>query len=375
MVRSLGRRGIDTVCASADETVPEFASKYCAERVTVPAPTDDFPAYRDALLDLAGREDVATVIPCREEDAYLLSKYRSEFEAHVSLVVPTLDALEVVHDRRRLFDAAAEAGVPIPETQLLSEVDAWDSPRLIKSRYNLVTDAYLDSHPSAEPTEVNRIDHVAPGDPPDAEEVRAAMGHDPIVQEFVPNDGKYMFAALYNHGDPLSTFQHEQIRGNSYIGGGGVYRRSTDIEALERVARKLLGRLEWHGLACIEYIRDARTGEFKLLEINPRMWQSLPSTVYAGADFPYHYWLTASGHAERIDPDYELGVGTHMLYGEAKYLLSLLRDDSPNVEKPAIYSELGSVVASCLTEPHFDFFSLDDPRPFLQGFRKFVSSE
>jgi len=50
--------------------------------------------------------------------------------------------------------------------------------------------------------------------------------------------------------------------------------------------RDLLDWLDWHGLACIEYIGDADTGEFVLVEINPRMWQSLAGAVAAGADFP-----------------------------------------------------------------------------------------
>jgi predicted ATP-grasp superfamily ATP-dependent carboligase len=375
VIRSLGERGIDTVCASSDESVPEFASKYCTERVLVPEHSTDFPAYRDEIFGLAARGEVATVVPCREEDAYLLSKHRDELEAHVSLPVPTLETLSTVHDRKRLFEAAEAAGVPIPETRLLEEGSEWTSPRIIKSRYNLLTDDYSAEYASRTPVEVNRIDHLGPDDSPDVNEIREAMRHMPIVQEFVPNGGKYVFAALYDHGEPLSTFQHEQIRGNSYTGGGGVYRRSVRIPALETVARKLLGHINWHGLACIEYIRDAQTGEFKLLEVNPRMWQSLPSAVHGGADFPYQYWLAATGRANQIDPRYDLGVGTHMLYGEVKYLRSLFQDESPNVDRPPLPAEFRDVVASCIMEPHFDFLSLSDPGPFLQGLRAFLSSD
>ena len=122
------------MCASTDEATPEFSSRYCDERRLVPSPNEDFRAYRDALLEISSREDVSTVIPCREEDAYLLSKYRAEFEEHVSLVVPSLETLTTVHDRVQLFEAADEVGVPIPETRRLDDVSEWDDPRLIKSR-------------------------------------------------------------------------------------------------------------------------------------------------------------------------------------------------------------------------------------------------
>lgn len=373
-VRSLGRRGIRTVGASDDASVPAFASKYCEEVVSVPSP-DDFPAYRDALLELAARRDVATIVPCCEVDAYLLSRHREAFEEHVSLVVPSPDELKSVHDRVRLVEAAEEAGVPVPETRVLDEVTDWSDRLIVKSRYNLLTSEYVDSHPPRTPEEVTTVAHLEPGERPDCAALREEMKHVPIVQEFVPKGDEYMFAALYDHGEPLATYQHRQIRGDSYVGGGGVYRKSVFVEELEDVARTLLGHLDWHGLACIEYIEDATTGEFKLVEINPRMWQSLPSTVRAGADFPYYYWLGATGRAEQIEPGYETGVGCHKLNGELGYLLSILTDDSPHVERPTIRSSLWEILRSCVEQPNFDYLHLDDPRPFASGLRKFLSSK
>lgn len=356
------------------EGVPAAASRYCTESVRVADPEVDLLAYRDDLLALAERPSVATVIPVRPTDTYVLSRFQEAFQAVTSVFVPTLAQLDTVFDRVRLFEAARDAGVPVPRTESLDAVTDWSRPQVVKSRYNLLTSRYLCDRDESDAELVKSVDHLAAGERPD-DSLRGRLSHTPIVQEYVPSSDEYMVAALYDHGDPLATFQHRQVRGNSYTGGGGVYRRSVYVEDLETAARDLLEHVDWHGLACIEYIRDARTGEFKLLEINPRMWQSLPSTVHAGADFPYHYWLAATGRADLIDPTYELGVGTHMLYGEVKYLRSVLSDDSPNVERPSLLSEFRSVLASCVAEPYFDFLSLDDPEPFVQGLRKFLASD
>lgn len=179
------------------------------------------------------------------------------------------------------------------------------------------------------------------------------MRHIPIVQEFVPTADQYMVNALYDHGEPVALCQQRQLRCASYVGGGGVYCESVDIPALEDVAHTLLDELDYHGLACIEYMEDEVTGEFKLAEINPWMWQSLSSTVRTGADFPY-YWLTATDSAADIDPSCDLGVGTHMLEGELAHLLSLFRDRSPYVERPSVLVTTLTVVWSMLTDPEFD---------------------
>lgn len=371
-VRSLSERGVRTIVASEKEAVPAAASRYCDESVDLPPPKADLLAYRDALLELAERETIETIIPVRPEDGYVLSRYREEFEEHVSLPVPSFDQLRTVHDRLRLAEAAEAAGVPVPETRRLSDVDDWGPDLIVKSRYNLVVDDYVDHLDPGESAVVKAVKHLQPGAEPDPGAIREEYQHDPVVQEFVPYDEEYMFAGLYDHGEALATFQHHQIRGNSYTGGGGVYRRSTDIPELDAVADDLLSHLNWHGLACIEYMRDERTGEFVLTEINPRMWQSLPSTVRAGVDFPGYYWLQAMDRANEIDPDYEIGVGSHLLHGELGYLLSILTDDSPLVQRPSLAGTAWEIAASCLSEPHFDYLNLDDPGPFFQGLRNKV---
>ncbi|WP_433633086.1 hypothetical protein [Halomicrococcus sp. NG-SE-24] len=83
-LRSLGREGVRTIACSEWKNTPAFESQYCDEAVTVPSPTEDVHRYKDALLQLARRDDVRTIIPLGEENVYVLSKYRDEFRKHVA---------------------------------------------------------------------------------------------------------------------------------------------------------------------------------------------------------------------------------------------------------------------------------------------------
>jgi predicted ATP-grasp superfamily ATP-dependent carboligase len=374
-VRSLAARDVEPVVASEKSNVPAMASRFVERTASLPDPREDLLAYRDALLALAGRPEVETIFPIRPEDGYVLSRYADAFAEHVSLVVPSLARLETVHDRLALAEAAAAADVPAPRTRSLHEVEDWSGRSVVKSRYNVLADAYLPDQSPEDADVVKEIEHVPPGEEPDLDALVEAFDHVPIVQEFVPNDGEFMVAALYDRGEPVATFQHRQIRGDSYTGGGGVYRRSIHDTELESVARSLLEELEWHGLACIEYMRDERTGEFVLTEINPRFWQSLPATTRAGADFPLYYWLMATGNDDAIDPSYETGLGSHLLHGELGHLASVRTDDSPHVDRPSLAGTALDVAASCLTDPHFDYLRLDDPAPFLAGVRTALDSD
>ena len=366
-VRSLAEKGVHTILAAGYNGVTAGASRFCDEEILIPSPEKDILGYRDGLLDIVARPDVQTIIPIQSYDPYLFARYYDQFAEHVSLVTPSLELYSAVTDRLQLASAAEKAGVAVPETQLLTNADDWSGEQIVKARHNLLTPTSVDSLEPGDIEAVKGLIHLRPGDAPDVDSIIQEMNHVPIVQEFVRSSDEYLFGALYDHGEPLATFQHRQIRGDSYTGGGGVFRETVSIPELEVAGRTLLDHLEYHGLACIEYMKDAETGEFVLTEINPRMWQSLPCAVQAGADFPYYYWLTALGRADEIEHAYELGVGSHLLYGELGYLLSILREESPLVEKPSFAAEAQAIIKSCYEMPRFDNLRTDDPRPFVRG--------
>lgn len=380
-LRSLRRHGVDTIVVSERASPAVACSRYCDELLRVPSPEASVREYGNALLELAEREDVTTVVPVRAEDVYVLSKHKRSFAKHVGTPWPTFEKLRRVHDRVELFDVAESLNVPIPETKLLTEWDDWSGKQIVKGRYALLADAYLDAEMrvTADGDERSMADgslggavtppstrYLPPGTEPNVDALREQAGHVPLVQEFMDDTDEYAFFAIYDEGEPLATFQHRQIRGFKYSGGPSSFRKSVDIPQLEREGRKLLDHLDWHGPAMVEFKRDSTTGEFKLMEINPRFWSSLPFSVRAGADFPLYYWLLATGRPHRIDPGYEVGVGGHLALGEVSYLNSILTENVSLVEKPSFVGALATVLRSAVRHPRFDYLDPSDPCPFFK---------
>jgi predicted ATP-grasp superfamily ATP-dependent carboligase len=325
-IRSLGRRGIPVIAAGESPDSPAFTSKYVSERVPLPPPTEDLDGYRDGLLSLAERPDVETIVPLREPESYVLSEHREEFAEHVGAPWPDAETMESARDRKRLFRRAQEADVPIPETALLTEWDDWSEE----------------------------------------------MGHVPIVQECIPDGTEYGFFALFDHGEPVVTFQHRRVRSYTYSGGASVFRESVSNPNLHEHGVRLLSALDWHGPAMVEFRRDPRDQRFKLLEVNPRFWGSLQLAVHAGVDFPHRYYQLANG-VRKPDYGYTVGTGSHILRGELVYLVSLLRDDYEHVERPSVPLEVARVLLSLCTDPNFDYLSMDDPEPFRRDIVNLVS--
>lgn len=363
-VRSLGRMGVHTIVASEHERPPSASSRYCAETKRVPEPEGDLDGYRDALLDLASREDVGLIVPVREPDVYVLAKYRESFSEHLDTPWPTFEQLLSVHDRVRLFEAAERAGVTVPETALLDDIEDWERERIVKGRYAVLTEDTTEDVPEGRFESPPKTLFLDPGRRPDVDAIVERMGHVPIAQSYV--DGtEFCFRALRHDGEAVVTSQKRLIRGYKYSRGPSVYHEAVDIPALETAGLALLSELEWEGIASVGFIRDS-SGAFNLLEINPRIPSSLPVDIHAGVDYPRYWWQLATGAAVDADRHYDSGVASHLLRGEAVHLHSVLKEEYALAERPSAAGTLRDIAVSLYRQPNFDYLSLDDPAPFVR---------
>lgn len=363
-IRSLGRRGVDVIVGSEHETPPGFSSRHCNERIAFPDPTQDLRGYEQALITLAGRPDIDTILPFREADVYALARNRERLATDIGTPWPTLETLRQVQDRVELARAAEHAGVSMPRTDTLGNWEQWESRSIVKPRYTVHAPEYEDDFEKAR-TEQGSTTYVRPGEQPDRREIETEMNHEPVVQEFVPTTDEYGFFAQYDHGTRVASFQHRQRRSSKYPGSPSAYRESVAIPELEAAGTALLDELDWHGVAMVEFLRSPDTGEFELIEVNPRFWSSLPFTVQAGADFPILYLQQATGRP-LSEMTYTPDIGSHLLRGELLYLQSVLSEQSLLAERPSLPGTMREIATSLSREPRFDYLSRSDPGPFLQ---------
>jgi predicted ATP-grasp superfamily ATP-dependent carboligase len=137
----------------------------------------------------------------------------------------------------------------------------------------------------------------------DFEELKAACGEMfakssggvLIIQEYVRGPG-HGFFALFENGAPIATFLHERVKEYPPTGGPSAVAKSYISEDLMNHGLKLMGALRWHGPVMVEFIKDSATGEFKLIEINPKLWGSINLTMAAGVNIPQLIVKSCLGH-------------------------------------------------------------------------------
>jgi len=247
----------------------------------------------------------------------------------------------------------------VPRTKLLSDWCEWSRPSIVKSRYSIME--------SDQALFYGGVKLVQLGDRPDVDSMTRLMKAEPIVQEYI--DGpEYGFFALYNKGKLKAKFQHRRTLSFSYQGGVSACRQAVRIKALDELGTKILGSLNWHGPAMVECKFDQKEKKFKLIEINPRFWGSLPLAIQAGVDFPYLDYLIARDgdclqslvYSDNVSSFYEMGVLVHFFH--------LFTNREPSyVARPRLSSDIG-YAARLLMKSRPDVMDRRDPQPFLGDF-------
>ncbi|HKC91297.1 MAG TPA: ATP-grasp domain-containing protein [Candidatus Limnocylindria bacterium] len=298
IVRSLGRHGIPVWVLTDDHLLAGW-SRYAERSLPWPAAREaDQVAY---LLDLARTHALEgwAIFPNGDETAALLARNRQALGERYRLTIQVpWDTLRWAYDKRLTYQLAGDLGVDHPRTSYPRDRDdvvsfAGGFPAILKpairvemNRFTIAKAWRVDDLP----TLVTRYDE-------------AAVLIDPsriMIQELVEGGGdrQYSFAALCREGVPLASIVARRTRQWPMdFGRASTYVESIDEPEVERTALRILAALRFDGIVEIEFKRDPRDGNLKLLDINPRVWGWHTLGARAGVDFPHLLWRAMNGES------------------------------------------------------------------------------
>jgi len=273
-VRSLGKRGDEVTVLSHLPGSIAAHSKYCSRHARSPDPEHDV-RFAPFLLDYVKKNRFDVLLPISFAAVMQAAGIRAELERYVRVPLADDPALKVAGSKDRTIRFAEGIGIRVPRTwypateeDVAAIAEQVTYPAVVKG-----------SEESGYVRYANR-----PGDL--MEQFRAIARYTPVIQEYVPGEG-YGFFALYNHGKARAIFMHRRVREYPVTGGPSAVAESVYDTALRDAGLAILDALHWHGVAMAEFKKDARTGEYVLMEINPKFWGSLDLAIASGVDFPY----------------------------------------------------------------------------------------
>ena len=377
-VRSLGRAGHEVFSACDFQPTLCSSSRYCNGTDIYPSPVSDPLGFVRAVHDIVRRRAIDLLMPMTEISTLLLTEHAAGLPSQCRLPFPEVAAVSTAADKCQVLKLAGELSVPTPRSIPVSSLQegieaaaALGFPVVLKSGRSRVWNGqrWISTSVAYARTR-QQLETLLAGIPAEAFPV--------LAQERIEGPGVGVFLCCDEQG-VMAAFAHRRIREKPPSGGQSVLSESTVVDpvAFDQAAR-LLRALHWRGVAMVEFKRDNRDGELRLMEINGRFWGSLQLAIDAGVDFPGLLVDLAEGRRPASLPTYQLGVRLRWLWGDIDSLLAVLLKSRRVLNLPPSHpGRLRSLLNFLLLwkpRMRYELERLDDPGPaWLELRRRLLS--
>ena len=167
-------------------------------------------------------------------------------------------------------------------------------------------------------------------------------------------------------GQIQQYFETEVLRTDRYdYSGFSVFDHSIQPNSLHReYCQRLVEKLDYTGLGCVQFIRNSDTGDSYFLELNPRVDARISLAVHCGVDLPGATVKVHAGEYCRSDSNYEIDQYGHWLFGDLTGLIRAWRRGEIGARQSLLWfasALVDEIRADCHTT-----FSWRDPKPTLK---------
>lgn len=242
-----------------------YLSEYCDAGYLLPYPSAGEQQLLERLQYIQSLEHIDVLIPCLDAELMSFTRLQSELSTvGIRMLLPDREQL-LARNKDRLDTLAQDAGVSYPETTNITNSNffygcheqGWHYPMVVKGVfYDAVVVANADEGAAA------------------FRRIAAEWGLPVLVQRYAKGHEVNLVAVGDGTGEMLGAVM---MRKQAVTDKGKAWSGITIKDAqLEEVAQKLIQALKWPGPLEVEIMKEAQTGRYLLIEINPRF----PAWVY-----------------------------------------------------------------------------------------------
>jgi D-aspartate ligase len=318
-IRSLGRAGISVLALDHGSSPLGFRSRY-ATPVRVPDPAVDEAGF---ISRVAETGPPAVVFPTHDPPLNALARNRDRLDGFL-FPFPAWDTLEAIQDKRHQLEAARAAGVDTPETKYPASADEARAAAEELGFPILVKPRHPDGFKRRFGGQAFRCQTL--------EEVDRAYSDaepfGPMLQEHVPGGDEELYSLgsyLSEDGEPLGLFSGRKLVQVPPEVGTCRIGEAVWVQEVVDAGLRVLRELGFHGLSQVEFKRDPRNGRFKLMEVNPRLWQWHGLATACGVDLPLIAYRDLTG--EKVEP-------VSMNGSRRVWAISVMAGERPTVPRP-----------------------------------------
>ena len=286
IARSLGRRGVDIYLSVVDKNCASY-TRYCKKLFPIADKKKVGDFWHDLLLSGQNNELHGSIIfPCNDDGIEFVATQRAELEKHYILDESVPEMMFTMLNKRKTLELAKSLGMPIPQYAAIecpndaaSIYGDLQFPLIVKPQHSHLFQKAFNGEKLFlvnTKTELHqRLEQV--------------FKHDlkVILSEMIPGPDTQLssyYTYINRDGNLLFHFTKKVIRRYPKNNGQGTYHITEWDEETAAIGRKLFVESGFRGLGNVEFKKDLRDGQLKIIECNPRFTAAHELLVRCGMD-------------------------------------------------------------------------------------------
>ena len=258
-----------------------------------PLNSENYGSFREDLLSAIEKDaekEYFWMAVSEEPTLFFYELMENEPQQPIRYMLPERSMFELARNKADFQVFCEEEGLPVPASFSagdLQELDHDFRPVIAKKRIGAgsVGMKYVDK-----PEDLSLLDDI--------------NTDDYLIQEKVESNRKiHGIFCLAKEGELISWHGHERLRTFPEKGGVTVFSRTQYNKDLKKIACRVLRDMNWSGFAMIEFLHNDRTGEWKIIELNPRLWGSVMLSEFCGAKLLSNYVRLLTGDKPETEDD------------------------------------------------------------------------
>ena len=356
VLRTLARKNIPIILLDSDHCISRY-SRFKKKFFKSPPPSAE-ESYLNFLIDLAKKEKIHgwVIFPNSDEVVYILSKHKDVLEEFYRIPTPRWEVIQNVYIKENTYQVAEKYKIPIPKTYYPKDLEELlkldlEFPVIIKPSIR----DYFYNKVKTKAIRINNREELIKT----YQWVCSIIDPSQIlIQEFIPGGPKhlYSFCPFFKNGKVVTSIMARRPRQHPMdFGHASTYAELVDIPEIQKISEKFLSLIDYYGIAEVEFMRHPQNGEYKLLEVNPRVWGWHTLAIAAGVDLPYILYQDMIGEKIEVHPPMKNIKWIRLITDFSTVFLETLKGNM----------KIGDYFAPMKEKIEFATFSFDDPLPFF----------
>ncbi len=359
IIRNLGKRQIPVYLVHDKNLCIGRFSKYITKFKKSPE-INNQTNFLSFMIELAKKENLcgSVLMPTNDAAVHLLSKNKKVLGEYYKVPTPISEVINFAYNKKLTLLLAEENNIPIPLTYYPESSEELNEI-LPNIKYPVIIKGIV-GHNFYKKTGVKTF--IANSKEELIESYKKSVAildsSQIMIQEAIPGptESVYSFCSFFKKGEIVGWWTGRKIRSHPMGFGTGTFVKSIYETQLLELGKRLLKAMNYYGISEIEFKRDPRDGEFKLIEMNARTWLQHSLATRCGVDFPYLLFSDMIGKQIQQVNNFNDNIAWMHIYTDIAVMLnSILKKEM----------KIKDCISSLKCEKEYAVFSLDDPLPFI----------